>query len=567
MIRGHVMTALVSAAVSMVSEVRSASADLILAGGKVVTVENAPAQVEALAIQGDRIRALGSREQILEEWLGPKTQVIDLQGRLAIPGFIEGHAHFLGLGDSLMMLDFSNAPTWQDILRQVTEAAEAAGPGVWIRGRGWHQDKWLETPRSAVGGLPIHRELSELTPNNPVYLTHASGHAAFVNARAMELALINAKTPNPPGGEILRDANGEATGFLRESAQSFVRIAMGRSGEGVAAADRRMRQVTLAAEECLRHGVTSFQDAGSSFSDVAFYRDLADQGQLPLRLWVMVRASYAELARRLEGARLVGYANDRLTVNAIKLSLDGALGSRGAWLLEPYSDAPGSYGLNLMSVESLSQIAALAAEKRYQLCVHAIGDRANRETLDVFEQTFKTLPARRDWRWRIEHAQHLHPDDIPRFGELNVIASMQGIHCRSDGTWVPERLGEERTRKGAYVWRGLARSGALIVNGTDAPVERIDPIASFRASVTRRLSDGTVFYPAQRMTRMEALQSYTINAARAAFEEDIKGSLEAGKLADIVVLSEDILACSDEDILNAQVDLTILGGRVVFRRE
>jgi predicted amidohydrolase YtcJ len=548
------------------ADARSATADLILTGGKIVTLVDSSPQVEALAIQGDRIQAIGNKQEILDQWGGPETRIIDLKGRLAIPGFIEGHGHFLGFGDSLMILDFAGAPSWSEIIRQVAEASEAAGPGVWIRGRGWHQDKWSVPPRSAVEGLPTHHELSVLTPNNPVILTHASGHAAFVNQRAMELAGIDADTLDPSGGEILRDGSGQATGFLRESAQAFARIAMGRSPDPIGSEDRRLRQVALAAEQCLQHGVTSFHDAGASFADIALFKKLASEGRLPLRLWVMLRASYPDLARRLEAVRMVGYADNRLTVQAIKLSLDGALGSRGAWLLEPYSDAPVSVGLNLMSLDSLRRTAALAAEKNFQLCVHAIGDRANREVLDIFEQTFLNHPARKDRRWRIEHAQHLHPDDVPRFGKLNVIASIQGVHCTSDGTWVPDRLGAWRARTGAYVWRDLARSGALIVNGTDVPVERINPIASFHASVTRRLSDGALFFPEQRMTRMEALRSYTVNPARAAFEDDIKGTLAPGMLADIVVLSKDILTCPDEGILEAQVDLTILGGQDVFRR-
>ena len=564
-IRTYIAFLVAAFTVTMVA--RTASADLILTNGKIVTVVDSPAQVEALAVRGDRIVAIGSQQAIVDQWSGTETRIIDLKGRLAIPGFIEGHGHFLGLGDSLMILDFAGAPSWRDIVRQVVEASEAAGPGVWIRGRGWHQDKWREAPRSAVEGLPTHRELSELTPNNPVILTHASGHAAFVNKRAMELAGIDADTPDPPGGEILRDGSGQPTGFLRESAQTFARIAMGRSPFLNGSGDRRLHQAALAAEQCLRHGVTSFHDAGASFSDVDFFKKLASEGRLPVRLWVMLRASYPELARRLEEVRTVGFADHRLTVQAIKLSLDGALGSRGAWLLEPYSDALDSVGLNLMSLDALRRTAVLAAETNFQLCVHAIGDRANREVLDIFEQTFLDYPARKDRRWRIEHAQHLHVDDIPRFGRLNVIASVQGVHCVSDGTWVPDRLGAKRARTGAYVWRDLARSGALIVNGTDVPVEPINPIRSFFASVTRRLSNGTQFYAEQRMTRIEALRSYTVNAARSAFEEKIKGTLVPGMLADIVVLSKDILTCSDEDILKAKVDMTILGGQTVYSRK
>ena len=289
---------------------------------------------------------------------------------------------------------------------------------------------------------------------------------------------------------------------------------------------------------------------------------MADEDKLGIRLWVMVRAGLEREAQKLAQYRMVDYANGHLTVRAIKRSIDGALGSRGAWLLEPYSDKPDSTGLNTTPVEDIRATAKLAMQHGYQLCVHAIGDRANRETLNIFEEAFKADPGKKDFRWRIEHAQHLNPADIPRFGALGVIASMEGVHCTSDAPYVLARLGPKRAEEGAYVWQTLMKSGAVVTNGTDAPVEDVDPIASYYATVSRKLKDGSVFYPDQRMSRMEALESYTLNGAFAAFEESSRGSLKTGKYADMVVLSKDILTIPEDDIPSAQVVYTIVGGKV-----
>jgi predicted amidohydrolase YtcJ len=286
-----------------------------------------------------------------------------------------------------------------------------------------------------------------------------------------------------------------------------------------------------------------------------------------MRLWVMVRADNEELARRLADYRMIGVGDNHLTVRAIKCAIDGALGAHGAWLLEPYEDLRTSAGLNTSSVASIQETARLALRHDYQLCVHAIGDRANRETLNIFEEAFRESPPAPSRRWRVEHAQHLHPDDIPRFAKLGVIASMQGIHCTSDAVYVLQRLGLRRAAQGAYVWQSLMKSGAVVSNGTDAPVEDVDPIACYYASVTRKLANGTSFFPEQKMTREQALRSYTVQAAYAAFEEDLKGTLAAGKLADVVVLSQDILTIPDERLLDTRVVYTIVGGQVLYRQQ
>jgi predicted amidohydrolase YtcJ len=532
-------------------------AHLVLRNGRIVTVDDARPEAQAMATTGETIVAVGTNEEIAR-YVGEKTEVIDLQGRLAIPGFIEGHGHFLGVGNARLQLRLMDTKSWDEIVSMVAEASRTAPPGEWIRGRGWHQEKWGGVPTPNVEGFPTHESLSKVSPENPVILTHASGHASFVNAKALEVSGITRATPNPPGGEILKDARGNPTGLLRETASRLAKVPPADDP------DLLRKQAALAADEAISKGITSFQDAGTSFAGIDVLKALASEGRLPLRLWVMVRDSVDNLRANLAKYRTIGEADRHLTIRAIKLTIDGALGSRGAWLLEPYTDLPTSSGLNTASLELANETADLAAQHDYQFCVHAIGDRANREALDIFERVYKANPGKA-LRWRIEHAQHLHPDDIPRFGQLGVIASMQGVHCTSDAVFVPARLGAERSEQGAYVWQKLMKSGAVVTNGTDAPVEDVDPIASFYASVSRKLKDGTVFYPDQRMSRQEALKSYTWNTAYAAFEEDIKGSLASGKLADVVVLSKDIMSIPEDEIPTARVVLTIVGGRVVYR--
>ncbi len=555
-------------------------ADLVLLGGKVVTMDPKLPVAQALAARGDRILAVGTDKDVTR-LIGKDTRVIRLNGRLAVPGFIEGHGHFVSLGHAKQMLDLSKAKTWDEIVTQVEAAARKAAPGEWVVGRGWHQEKWEKKPTPNVDGYPTHDALSRATPNNPVLLTHASGHMCFANAEAMRRAEVTASTEAPRGGEIPRDRDGRPIGVFRETAQGLIARARAADQRGRPAAQRAedtTKAIELATEECLSKGITSFQDAGSPLDTIDLFARLAKEGKLRLRLWVMARDDNARLAKRLAEVRTVGAGNHRLTVRAIKRSIDGALGPHGAWLLEPYEDQPSSRGLNTSSVESIRETARLALKHDYQLCVHAIGDRANRVTLDLFEEAFKASPspgvrgrnapdATKGRRWRVEHAQHLHRDDIPRFARLGVIASMQGIHCTSDAPYVIRRLGLRRAEEGAYVWRSLLDSGAVVSNGTDTPVEAVDPLASFHASVTRRLPSGAAFFPKQCMTREEALRSYTLSAAYAAFEEGQKGSLSAGKLADVVVLSRDILTCKEQDIRTTKVVCTVVGGKVVYGGE
>ena len=541
-------------------------ADLILLNGKIVTLDPAQPEVHAIAVRGGRIVAVGSQAEA-QQLKGPATRVIDLGGKLAIPGLIEGHGHFMGVGEAQMNLKLSTARNWDDIVAMVAAAAKTAKPGAWIMGRGFHQSKWDKVPQPNVQGFPVHAGLSKISPNNPVWLEHASGHASMVNAAALKAAEITAATPDPPGGEILKDANGQPTGLLNERAQGLLRPAynayLSRRSPAEIEADGR-HKVELAARECVANGITTFEDAGSSFETVDLIKRVAGEGKLDLRLWMMLNESNSNLQRDIASYRLQDFADHHLTVRAIKRVADGALGSRGAWMLEPYSDLPSSAGLNTEKMEAVRETAEIAIAHGFQLCVHAIGDRANREVLNVYEAAFAANPDKHDLRWRIEHAQHLNPADIPRFGKLGVIAAMQAIHCTSDAPFVIPRLGEKRAEEGAYVWRSLLDSGAVVGNGTDAPVEEVNPIACYYAAVTRKTKDGSLFFPKQCMTRIEALKSYTLSNAFAAFEEDQKGSLVAGKLADITVLSSDILTVPASQIPSTHVVYTIIGGKVVY---
>ena len=540
-------------------------ADMIILNGVVATMDPQQPKAEAIAVLKGRIMEVGDNASI-KALTGPKTQTIDAKGQFVMPGFIEGHGHFSMLGKNKVDLDFLKATSWQEIVDQVVAKAATLPPGEWIIGRGWHQEKWLESLEHQHGGYPYHDDLSALTPDHPVLLKHASGHSSFANTKAMESAGINIETPDPAGGAIIRDNNGKIVGVFEENAQDAIQKAhldfqnLKNEADLLAAWHHT---IELAQEECLQKGITSFQDAGSTFSEIELYKKMAEANQLRMRLWVMVRHSYKEMKNRLDDFPMLNIGNHFFTCRAIKTEVDGALGSFGAWLLAPYDDKDNFIGQNTTEISEIQNIASLAKRKEMQLCVHAIGDRANREVLNIMEANTR---GKADHRWRIEHAQHLHPSDIPRFSELGVIASIQGIHCTSDAPFVVKRLGVDRSSKGAYAWRSLLDSGARIANGTDAPVEDVDPLLSFYASVTRKRADsGMEFFTEQKMTRQEALHSYTLGNAYAGFEEQEKGSLEKNKLADIVILSNNLLECADEEILTTKVLYTIVDGKIRFQ--
>jgi predicted amidohydrolase YtcJ len=558
-----------SAAVSTsnAQSARPDPADLVLRNGRVMTVDPSGPQAQAVAIRGSRIISVGTNAQ-MPRYIGKGTQVLDLTGKLVVPGLIEGHGHFMGLGEAKMNLDLMHVKNWDDIVGMVRSAARDVKKDTWIVGRGWHQEKWNVVPQPNVEGVPLHASIDAASPNNPILLEHASGHAIFVNKRALEIAGITRRTPNPAGGEIVKDRNGEPTGLLRENAMSLVNRAYEaalakRTPAQKAADDRRMAE--LAFQEALSHGITTFVDAGSPFSTVDYFKSLEKANAIPVRIYMMVRTSNDDLQRNLARYRTVADTNDYFVMRSIKVQIDGALGSHGAWLLKPYADLPTSTGLATTTPKSLEETARLAIANGFQLNVHAIGDRANREVLNVFEKAFKANPGKTDLRWRIEHAQHLDPADIPRFAKLGVLASMQSIHATSDGPWLEKKLGPERVKNGAYVWRSLIKSGARINNGTDVPVESIDPIANFYAAVSRMTNTGKRITPEQRMTRQEALASYTINNAYAAFWDKDLGSITAGKLADITVLDRDIMTIPEAQIPAAKVVYTIVGGKIRYQ--
>ncbi|MDH5344569.1 MAG: amidohydrolase [Gammaproteobacteria bacterium] len=548
----------------------AAPADLVLRGGKVATVDGDIGNVEAIAVNGYRITAVGSNDEI-SAYIGPETEVIELAGRFAMPGFIEGHGHYMGLGRSKQILDLTKVKNWDEVVSMVAGAVDKAEAGEWIFGRGWHQDKWDSVPEDAVDGVPRNDTLNAVSPDNPVSLGHASGHAAFFNDAALQAAGIDDETPDPAGGTIVRAPDGRATGLMRETAQRLLNEAIGiyegrLTPEEMEQIDRE--RVLLAADEALMHGVTSFQDAGTTLEGIDFFRRLEEEGNLPVRLYVMVRrASNEVMDEVLPQYRMLPEGNDFLTVRSIKRQIDGALGAHGAWLLEPYEDLAETDGLVLETVEDIERTAEIAVKHGFQVNTHAIGDRGVREVLDLYERAWKKMGVEgKDLRWRIEHSQHIDPVDVPRFGKLGVIAAVQAIHGTSDGPWIPSRLGDERAKATSQPWRDLFNTGAIVTNGTDVPVEPIDAISSYYASVSRMMVNGERFYPEHAMTREEALRTYTLNNAIAAFEEDIKGTLTPGKYADIVVLSQDLLTVAEEKIPATKVDITIVGGEIKYQR-
>ncbi len=539
-----------------------AAADMLISGGKIYTVADHMPEAEAVYVKDGRIEFVGGLKAA-ERFATDKTERIDLKGKTMTPGFIEGHGHIMSLGFSKLNLDLSTATTYDDVVAQVADAAAQAEPGEWILGRGWHQSKWFPQPERMVKGFQTHEKLSAVSPDNPVYLVHASGHAAMANARAMEVAGVTAETEVAGDGEVIKDEKGQPTGALNEVAMKLVSQHV-----PTPSANQARQALTLALEEMARWGITSFQDAGSGRDEIALFKAFLEEGKLTSRFWIMLSGREPELL--LDWYRRgpeIGLGDDRLTIRAIKLVADGALGSRGAWLLEPYSDREGHVGLPTMSPEFMMDVSLRAFESNFQVCIHAIGDRANRVVLDIFDYVFEGQD--QGVRYRIEHAQHVHPDDIPRFGELGVIASMQGIHMSSDRPWAIDRLGRLRIESGAYMWRTFVDTGAVIVNGTDVPVEPINPIASFYSLVSRRTLGGEPpggFEPSQKLTRAEALRSYTLDAAYGAFEEDIKGSIEPGKLADFTVFDQDIMTVDEDELLSTNVAMTIVGGEFIYGR-
>ena len=541
----------------------SEKADMVISNGIIYTMDDFNPLAEAVAIREGKIIAVGS-EYAVGTYIGSETKILDLNGKTMVPGLIEGHGHFMGMGYAKMRLDLSTVNNYDELVDMVADAVIEAEPGEWILGRGWHQSKWDPEPVPLVKGFQTHEKLSTVSPDNPVWLTHASGHAAFGNAKAMEIAGVTAETEFGFGGEIIKDLQGNPTGVFNERAQGLISKHVEFEGE-----ESSQRALELAVKACLENGITSFQDAGSGSSSIQAYRDGLSADALRVRLYVMLSSRDPELLKTwYKKGPEIGTGNDYLTIRSIKLNADGALGSRGAWLLDDYTDRPGHFGMATQSMEYVYKVSRDGLANGFQVNTHAIGDRTNREVLDQYEKVFNAKPGlAQDHRWRIEHAQHIDPLDIPRFGTMGVLPSIQGIHMSSDRPWAIDRLGKKRIVEGAYVWRDLIDSGAILINGTDVPVEPIDPIASFYASTTRQTLKGKPkggYEPQQKMTRLEALKSYTINAAYGAFEEDIKGSISVGKYADFTVLSQNIITVPDNQILNTKVTHTIVNGVIEY---
>ena len=543
----------------------SQKADMIIHNGMIYTMNDLNPTAEAVAVSSGKIIALGKYTD-LDPLITPRTKIINLRGATMTPGIIEGHGHFYGLGLAKMQLDLSKTESYQDLIDMVSDAVENSKPGEWILGRGWHQSKWSDDKSDFVKGFQTHERLSEISPNNPVWLKHASGHAGFANQKAMDIAGVNKETEFGFGGEIIKDLSRKPTGVFNERAQGLISEKV----ENNLGEESDLRAIELAVKASLENGVTSFHDAGIGRRTIEVLREAINKDILKVRIYAMLTSRDTTLLNEwYKKGPEIGTGGDLLTIRSIKINADGALGSRGAWLIDEYSDRPGHYGMPTQSMDYVYSVAKQGIKTGFQVNSHAIGDKANREILNEYEKVFNEHPKLAiDHRWRIEHAQHVAPDDIPRFGRLKVIPSIQGIHMSSDRPWAINRLGQKRIEESAYVWRDLINHGAVLINGSDVPVEPIDPIASFYASTTRKTLKGLPdfgYEPKQKMTRIEALKSYTINAAYGAFEDQIKGSIEIGKYADFTVFSQNLITIPEEKILDTKVLYTIVNGVVEYK--
>jgi predicted amidohydrolase YtcJ len=530
-------------------------ATLIVHNAQVYTAYTAQPMAEAVAVRGDRIVLVGSSDAALR-LRGRETRVVDAHGATLLPGIQDAHGHFTGLGASLQILQLRGTTSYEEIVDMVRARAANARPGEWIQGRSWDQNDWQ------VKDWPSHHKLSEAAPNNPVYLTRVDGHAALVNKAALDAAGVTGETADPPGGRIIRDAAGDPGGVLIDSAQNLV------SAKIPPVTDAQLEeQILLADAEARKLGLTMVHDAGTTPATVAAYKRLVDDGRLKTRLYVMLRGPLSMLEPEFKKGPITNYGGHRLSVRAIKIGADGALGSRGAALLEPYSDEPTTSGLMTTPPDEIYAQTLAASRAGFQTCIHAIGDRANRITLDVFERVQAEVPGARNLRMRDEHAQILDAADIPRFAKLNVIASMQSTHATSDMPWVPARIGAARAQEGAYVWQRLIKAGVVLANGSDFPVEEPNPMLGFYAAMTRQDTSGHPrggWMPEERLSPEETLRSFTWNAAYAAHAEKDLGSLEVGKLADMVLLDKNVMTIDAKDILKTQVLFTIIGGEIVY---
>jgi len=555
-------TYLVAAALAPAAARGQMVADVIFENGRIYTAEESRPFASAMAVRRDRILFVGSDIEA-STFAGRSTRIVDLHGNTVLPGLADAHIHVLGVGQALRRVDLVGARTYEEVIARVVSRAREMKKGEWILGRGWDQNLFPSRE------FPAHDALSRALPDNPVVLGRIDGHALIANAKAMALAGVTSKTPDPAGGRIVRDVAGNPTGVFVDNAKDLVERSVPKASR-----DEIRKALIAAVAELNRWGLTSAHDAGEGPEVTGIYEELARDGKLNVRSYVMlsdpdvsdsaswVKSGNPFIARGPQSALYNGF----LWTRSIKLYADGAMGSRGAALLAPYSDDPGNVGLLVSTPAHIEGTAEMALRKGFQVNVHAIGDRGNRIVLDAFESALRKIP-RADHRFRIEHAQTISPSDIPRFAKLGVLPSMQSSHQTSDMGWIERRLGPERV-KGAYAWRSLLGTGTIIPNGTDAPVERVNPLITFHSAITRQNpmnEPAGGWYPDQRMTREEALRSMTIWPAYAAFQEKILGSLVAGKYADFVILDQDIMRIPESGIMKTRVLGTYVGGRAVYQ--
>lgn len=536
----------------------TADADLVFINGAIYTANDRQPTAEAIAIKGERIIYVGDNAKARTH-VGKTTRVIDLQGRAVFPGFTDAHHHLAGVGFREMNLNLEGTTSLEDFLAKVKARVDQAKPGEWVTGRGWIETFWQPPV------FPTRADLDKVAPNNPVILGRADGHGAVVNSAALKVAGIDKTTPNPFGGEVSKDANGEPNGMLLDAAQGLVRSHI----PGTTAADAE-KAIVLGVNRNISLGWTQVQDAGGNYSEVELFKKLYSEGKIKLRIYKAVHGPSANSARLLTEGPIVGAYNHRFTLRTIKVVSDGALGSRGAALLAPYADKPDTSGFLTVKQEELAPMLTQALKVGVQVETHAIGDYANRFTLDEYEKAFNAVPVSQrkisDPRWRIEHSQIVNPADIPRFAKLGVIPSMQPSHAIGDLHFAPSRLGIQRLA-GAYAWQSFIKSGAIVPGGSDAPVERGEPLIEFYAAVARKDQkgfSGAGWHPEEAVSREQALKMFTIWPAYAAFEEKLRGSIEVGKLADLTIFSADIMKIPEPEILKATCVMTVINGEVVF---
>lgn len=538
------------------------NADLIFINGIMYTADEARPTAEAVAVAGNKILAVGSTDEI-EQYADAGTRVIDLAGKTMVPGFNDSHYHFMGVGRREFHLNLDGVKSLQEFLDRVQAEAARKSAGEWVTGRGWIEEDWPSKR------FPTRHDLDSVAPEHPVFLNRADGHAAVVNSRTLEMAGITKETPDPQGGQILRDPDtGEATGMLLDRAMDLVRRHIPPD-----TSEAQLREYAKKANDvAIAYGLTQVHDMGTNWRTVNLWKDMYEKGELKIRMQAYIRGPGDDANRLLEDGAQIGLFDHRLTVRGIKITQDGALGSRGAALLEPYSDANTS-GFLIFEDEEIYPTIKRATEHGIQMAIHAIGDRANRNVLDLYERAFNEVPpdqrAIAEPRFRIEHAQIVHPDDMPRFCEMGVIPSLQPSHAIGDLHFAVRRLGLERMDRG-YAWRTLIDLGCFIPGGSDAPVEEGNPMIEFYAACVRRDTTGFSaegWRPELKMTREEALKSLTIWGAQAVFEEDLRGSITPGKLADLVVLDRDLMTEPEDRLFDIKVLMTVIGGEVLYERE